>query len=153
MNWDAVVSVLGAIGIGAAALAWLTKKLVSQLLDRDLEKFKGNLQLEAQKQVIEFGALHARRAELIAQLYEKIHAVNQAAGMLPMHLMRREFQRQYAQEQRFSLEPHEKRTVDALTVHWRELSDFYSKNKSICAIRMHANGSVRSVNSVHFIEL
>lgn len=46
MNWEAVVTLLGSFGIGTAALTWLAKRLLSQFLDKDIERYKATLERE-----------------------------------------------------------------------------------------------------------
>ena len=84
---DAWQSILLAIGGNAAllvALAWLARSFGSQLLAKDLEKFKTSLstasseaserlkhelQLVAHEHQVRFSKLHERRAEVITNLY------------------------------------------------------------------------------------
>lgn len=82
--WETLLLIIG----GNAALllvgGWFTRSLISQLLAKDLERFKGELvaasststeklkhelQLAAQERNVLFTKLHERRAEVIAQLY------------------------------------------------------------------------------------
>jgi hypothetical protein len=85
---DVWQSILLAIGGNAAlllALGWLARSFGSQLLAKDLEKFKSSLssasseaserlkhqlQLVAHEHQVRFSKLHERRAEVIANLYE-----------------------------------------------------------------------------------
>jgi hypothetical protein len=129
MNWNTILTTLGSIGIGAGALAWLVKKFLSQLLEKDIEKFKSTLQFEAQKQLIEYGSLHKRRAELISELYEKLSQVDLAAQLLPWQLQLREYKEEYGQQNKLLLEQHEKEKVEDLSSKWRDMSQFYTKNK------------------------
>lgn len=84
---DAWQSILLAVGGNAAlllALAWLARSFGSQLLAKDLEKFKVSLsaasseaserlkhelQMVAHEHQVRFSKLHERRAEVIANLY------------------------------------------------------------------------------------
>lgn len=84
---DAWQSILLALGGNAAlllVLAWLARSFGSQLLAKDLEKFKSSLtaasceaterlkhelQLVAHEHQVRFSRLHERRAEVIANLY------------------------------------------------------------------------------------
>lgn len=144
MDWSAIVAAIGSIGVGIGAAAWLARKLVGQLLDRDLETFKAavkrdgereieslksSLQLQAQKQLIEYNALHARRAEIIASLYKKLSEVHQLSSVLPWKLQLREYKEEYGQHNRLDLEPDERNAIDKLSSAWREMSAFYTDNK------------------------
>lgn len=75
------------------ATAWLTRAIISQFLARDIERFKSHLsvehdlaierirydlQLVAKEHEIRFGLLHAKRAEIIAELYQHIVETNDA---------------------------------------------------------------------------
>ena len=88
IDWQAILTTLGGAGILVAALAWLSKTIISSILAKDLEKFKAELknngdlaiekfkfqiQLDAQKRIIEYSSLHERRAELIADLYSRLY--------------------------------------------------------------------------------
>jgi len=84
---DAWQSILLAVGGNAAllvALAWIARSFGSQLLAKDLEKFKASLstasseaserlkhelQMVAHEHQVRFSKLHERRAEVIASLY------------------------------------------------------------------------------------
>ena len=87
MVWEDVLRTLGGTAILVAALAWLSKSLLSTLLSKDLENFKtdlqgtsqrsiesykATLQLESQRHQIEYSALHSKRAELVAELYSRV---------------------------------------------------------------------------------
>lgn len=86
MLWDDILRTLGGLAILVAALAWLSKSLLTNLLSKDVERFKSelqassqrsveslkaSLQIEAQRHSVEYSALHARRAELISELYAR----------------------------------------------------------------------------------
>jgi hypothetical protein len=82
---------LGYFAIGAGALTtgsvWLAKRIVSQLLERDLRSFEvelkhhsdtelarlnADLRVAAFERETQFSNLHERRAEFIADLYDKL---------------------------------------------------------------------------------
>lgn len=78
---------LGIFGIGAAVLAFVLRGLFTQMLSRDLEKFKIEIQASHDKEIeglradlravafeheIRFARLHERRAEVIAELYARL---------------------------------------------------------------------------------
>jgi hypothetical protein len=84
MFWEDLLRTLGGMAILVAAMAWLSKSLLTNLLSKDLERFKSELQassqrsvesfkatlqIEAHRRATEYSALHARRAELISELY------------------------------------------------------------------------------------
>ena len=88
IDWQVLLTTLGGTSILIAALAWLSKTIISSIFTKDLERFKAELkesgdlaiekfrsevQLEAQKRIIEYSSLHERRAELIADLYSRLY--------------------------------------------------------------------------------
>lgn len=92
---------LGEFAIAAGALAWLFKALVGAFLSKDLEAHKARLQVQsqaeieklkselamvAQRQATEFATLHAKRAELIAELYGLLLSLERAVGILAIRL-------------------------------------------------------------------
>jgi len=93
MDWQSLITTVVTSTTVIAAVAWLARALISQRLTRDIERFKAalatentrsieelrvNLQLEAQRQQIVFGSLHARRAEVIVELYGKLDELDRA---------------------------------------------------------------------------
>jgi hypothetical protein len=83
----AVITALGSQALLIAGIAWLTRKIVSHGLDRDLEEFKAKLKSESDREVehlkntlemtalehrVRFSKLHERRARVIATLYRLI---------------------------------------------------------------------------------
>lgn len=94
---DAISIILAALGGQAllfAAVAWLGKGLLSQVLAKQLESFKASLskqsaiaveqlkhelQIRALERQITFGKLHERRAEVIASVYALIIDANSKA--------------------------------------------------------------------------
>jgi len=88
IDWQALLRVLGETGLIVAGLAWLSKQIISFIFTRDLErfkaelkssgglaieKFKSEIQLKAQKRIIEYTSLHEKRGELIADLYSRLY--------------------------------------------------------------------------------
>lgn len=60
----------------APCLGFLGRSFLSNALDKDLEKFKGQLQLAATEHEIRFSKLHEKRAEVIAELYKLLVKAN-----------------------------------------------------------------------------
>lgn len=65
-----ITSVLGS-GILIGAVAWVVRSLMLHLLSKDLESFKGQLQLAAFEHQVRFSQLHERRASILAELNTK----------------------------------------------------------------------------------
>jgi hypothetical protein len=100
IDWQGVLATVVASATIVAALTWAAKALLSQWLARDIERFKATLvtentrsldelrtrlQMEAQRQHVVFGALHARRAEVIADPYAKLDDVDRSVHRLVLH--------------------------------------------------------------------
>lgn len=82
-----ILTSIGGSAVLFAVVAWLAKSIISQFLEKDFERYKFNLQTNAQMELekfkaelkrsayehqITFGKLHEKRAEIIADLYAKI---------------------------------------------------------------------------------
>lgn len=82
-----IISFLGGSAILLGAVAWLMKTLTSQFLAKDLENYKSQIQFQNQRELtkfkseiektafehqIIFSRLHDRRAEILAELYGSI---------------------------------------------------------------------------------
>jgi len=74
-----ITTVLGS-GVLIGAVAWLVRSLMLHLLSKDLESFKGQLQLAAFEHQVRFSRLHERRASILADLYSKIVQLHGAAS-------------------------------------------------------------------------
>jgi hypothetical protein len=93
VDWQIIITTLSATGFATAAFVYLAKALSKHLLSLDLERFKGelkathekelerlraDLRIAAFRQETTFAKLHEKRAEVIAELYAKLAAVNGA---------------------------------------------------------------------------
>lgn len=74
-----ITSVLGS-GVLLGAVAWLVRSLMLHLLSKDLESFKGQLQLAAFEHQVRFSQLHERRASILAELYSKVVQLHRTAS-------------------------------------------------------------------------
>lgn len=70
--WQSMLVAFGGNAILLLVLGFLGRSLLSSALDKDIEKFKGQLQLAATEHEIRFSKLHEKRAEVIAELYKLI---------------------------------------------------------------------------------
>jgi hypothetical protein len=68
--WQAVLIAFGGNAALLLVLGVLGRSLLNSALNKDLEKFKGQLQLAAIEHEIRFSKLHEKRARVIAQLYK-----------------------------------------------------------------------------------
>jgi len=97
MPWHSLLTQLGGVAALAAIFAWLLRTLLQHLLSKDIEVFKVRLadesalgieQLKVQLQIaagehgIRFGALHQRRADIIADLYHQLSGLTIDAWLL-----------------------------------------------------------------------
>lgn len=157
MNWQALITTLGGTGILVAALAWLSRSLISSLLTKDFEKykaelkskselaieeFKSSMQLESQKRIIEYTSLHGKRAEVIADLYSRLFQLQGWIQRLLFEYQHREIRedldKKYYQKNReewklvegiHTLSAEEEQKVKELSSHMSELYEFYGKYK------------------------
>lgn len=67
--WQALLVAFGGNAAVLLILGFLGRSLINNALSKDLEKFKGQLQLAATEHEITFRRLHERRAEVVADLY------------------------------------------------------------------------------------
>lgn len=157
MFWEDILRTLGGMAILVAALAWLAKKLLTALLSKDLERFKSELQYssqinlesfkaslqrEAQRQAVEHAALHAKRAELIAELYSRIVCLYDEFLGLSRELGAREVRAEEYKTSKSSkaqpwelktgihtLSSSEEATAKALQKEYKDFSRFYREKK------------------------
>ena len=60
------------------------------MFDRDLEQFRSRLELEAQKRIIEYSALHTKRATLLTELYAKLFDLHGCVSRIQFEYQGRE---------------------------------------------------------------
>jgi DNA-directed RNA polymerase subunit F len=73
--FEIILASIGGTAVLFTAVGWLVKSIISQFLEKDLERFKADLARSAYEHQITFGKLHEKRAEIIADLYAKIVAL------------------------------------------------------------------------------
>ncbi|HAY15228.1 MAG TPA: hypothetical protein DCY02_12280, partial [Armatimonadetes bacterium] len=85
MNWSQffaqLVMQLAVSSLTLAAVAYLAKALIAQQLAKDLEAFKRQLAIEAERDRIRFSKLHERRAEIIEKLYQQLDHITGMLGL------------------------------------------------------------------------
>lgn len=86
LDWTVILSWLAASSTLFAALAWLTRSLITHFLSRDVERFKAALQLSTLEHQIRFGRLHEKQATLVAEFYEKLQRLRKGARSLCYHV-------------------------------------------------------------------
>ncbi|WGO98143.1 hypothetical protein QFX18_19230 [Saccharophagus degradans] len=75
--WQTILIAFGGNAALLGILAWVAKSLVSQLLTKDLEKHKIDLQKTALEHQVVFSRLHDKRAEVVAELYSLLVKAHQ----------------------------------------------------------------------------
>ena len=85
IDWGSVLQTLGSSAIIVGALAWIAKSILGTYFSKHIEKHKNelssqtaleterlrsSLEIEAAKRTLEYTALHTKRAEITAHLYE-----------------------------------------------------------------------------------
>lgn len=78
MDWTTIIVSIGGSAALFGALAWLTRSIIVHFLDKDVERFKNALQLKAIEHQVRFNSLHIKRAEIIAELYQRLEVANTA---------------------------------------------------------------------------
>jgi hypothetical protein len=87
IDWTSLLTTLTTTGVVVGALAWVSRALASQWLSRnieayratlageasrELERLRHDLQIAATEQTTTFAALHAKRSEVVATLYQHL---------------------------------------------------------------------------------
>lgn len=72
MDWNNFIQNIGVFGVGSGILAYLIKQLFAISINRDLEKFKSDLQVLTIEHQIKYSRLHTERAEILKNIYQKI---------------------------------------------------------------------------------
>jgi hypothetical protein len=103
MDWEFILKTLSALGIGAGTVAYIARTVIKTFLDRDIEHYKAelravhesalerlraDLRIEAFQKETVFAKLHAKRAEVIQELYGRLVAVSRAMNdfMSPLQI-------------------------------------------------------------------
>jgi len=72
--WQALLVGFGGNAALLLVITFLGRSLIGNFLTKDIEKFKGDLQLAAIEHEIRFSKLHEKRAEVLADLYKLLVA-------------------------------------------------------------------------------
>ena len=80
--WEGFFGALSAGGVLVGLLVFFGKTLVGQLLKKDLELFKAQLQTGAKEHSVVFETLHTQRANVIAETYGLIAQLTQALNLI-----------------------------------------------------------------------
>jgi hypothetical protein len=93
--WEIIIGSIGGSAVLFGAMAWLIKCVVIHYLSKDIEEHKVRLKSESEKELLElkstlerflfehqvrFSKLHARQAEKITEIHEKIYELQWAAA-------------------------------------------------------------------------
>ena len=80
--WQQLIAIVLTPTLSVAALAWLLKSLFSSGLQRDLERYKRELDAKQFEQQARFSLIHQKRAEVIAELYARLARAKARLGEL-----------------------------------------------------------------------
>ena len=80
--WQQLIAIVLAPTLSVAALAWLLKSLFSSGLQRELERYKRELDAKQFEQQARFSLIHQKRAEVIAELYARLARAKARLGEL-----------------------------------------------------------------------
>lgn len=76
MNWQDVLQNIGFFSVGTTILGFLCRNIILHFLNKDISHYKEKIKTEFEKEKIkyqtQFQDLHAKRAEIIDELYKKI---------------------------------------------------------------------------------
>lgn len=133
--WKELIEVFGISAFILAAVAWVVRSLFLRFLTKDIEKYKNDLKREADKEFakiesqlkidalthqIRFSRLHECRAEIIAELYKKIVALESARLCLET-----EFETEFEREDNSELEGKADKFIDK----YYEVNEYIENNK------------------------
>jgi hypothetical protein len=138
------LKLIAAGGIGGAIAScignwFVNKKLQAQKHEHDkqLESLKSNLQLETQKQVIEYTSLHDKQAQIIADFYARLSdlygCIQRLMGAYRMREIKEQIEKENpdlpAPPKQIALTAEEQKAIDAEHTCNKELFEFYRRNK------------------------
>lgn len=72
MEWINLLQNLGIFSIIITGASWVIKKYFEKIFDKDLEKFKADLEKQSTGFRIRYEKMHSERAEVVKVLYKKI---------------------------------------------------------------------------------
>jgi hypothetical protein len=78
--WMELLRSIVPVAVGIPAVAWLAKAITTHRLAKDVEKFKADLTIEANRDNTVFSRLHERRILVIADVYAALVAAESAVG-------------------------------------------------------------------------
>jgi len=70
--WQQLITIILTPTLSVAALAWILKSLFSSGLQRDLERYKKELDAKQFEHQTRFSLIHQKRAEVISELYSRL---------------------------------------------------------------------------------
>jgi len=82
MDWIGILKNLGFFTVLTTALGFLSRSLIKQVLNRQIEEFKHNLEMRAFEHKVIFSNLHEKRAEIIISLYSKLYNTSDTLAKL-----------------------------------------------------------------------
>ena len=80
--WQQLLALILTPTLAVAAMAWLIRKFFERGLQRDLERFKNELELERFEYQTKFSIIHQKRAEIVSGLYSRLARARAHLGNL-----------------------------------------------------------------------
>lgn len=114
--FEIILASIGGSAVLFTVLALLARSLINQLLSKDIETFKKNLEKTAFEHQIQYSQLHEKRASVTADLYASLVELNKRAGIFVSHVMIAE----------------REKTLEKLKELWKAADDFkdiFQKNR------------------------
>ncbi len=71
--WQEIVTTLGLSTLLVSAVSWLARSIVTQILNKDIEKFKLELQKEAFEHQIRYRRVDEKVADALCRVYGRLH--------------------------------------------------------------------------------
>lgn len=80
--WKQLLALTLTPTLAVVAIAWLIRKLFESSLQRDLERFKSELELKRFEHQTRFSLIHQKRAEVLSNLYSRLARAKSLLGDL-----------------------------------------------------------------------
>ncbi len=119
MNWLELLQNLGIFAI----ISYFIKSLIKVYLDRDIEKFKTNLEKEAIAFRIKYEKLHLERAEIIKEIYKKIVRIRDSAEAY----MRNTLNESYTKEKENEIKGKLENELNSLISYYKDNKFFFQE--------------------------
>lgn len=116
MDFLELLQNIGIFGLLIGAIAWFVRELFKQILSRDSEKFKADLEKESIEFRIRYERLHGERVEVIKEVYKKVSHTYKSFHSL-MNLLQ------------LASEPTQEEKSKEAAKNANDLTDYYEENR------------------------